>query len=101
MAACPEYPWLLQRMARVLQMAVVGQSVSTTELEEAAMMAALMLSGEDNPTLARDTMFSVIMIVLTGIVGITLLVGAIKNDLQEFNLSGACLLYTSPSPRDA
>ena len=38
---------------------------------EAAMMAALMLQGEDNPTLARDTMFSVIMIVLTGIVGVT------------------------------
>ena len=26
---------------------------------EAAMLAALMLNGEDNPTLARDTMFSV------------------------------------------
>jgi Ca2+:H+ antiporter len=33
---------------------------------EAAMLAALMLNGEDNPTLARDTMFSVIVIVLTG-----------------------------------
>lgn len=47
---------------------------------EAAMMAALMITGEDNPTLARDTMFSVIMIVLTGILGITLLVGGLQND---------------------
>ena len=55
---------------------------------EAAMMAALMLQGEDNPTLARDTMFSVIMIVLTGIVGVTLLLGGLFHE-QNFNLSGA------------
>lgn len=29
------------------------------------------------------------MIVLTGVVGVTLLVGGIRNDEQEFNLSGA------------
>ena len=63
---------------------------------EAAMLASLMLAGEDNPTLARDTMFSVIMIVLTGIVGIGLLVGGIRNQQhvrqgaeQAFNLHGA------------
>jgi|EP01046_Picozoa_sp_COSAG06_P049201 Ca2+:H+ antiporter len=57
---------------------------------EAAMMAQLMLNGEDSPTLARDTMFSVLMIVLTGIVGVTLLLGGLFNpQQQEFNLSGA------------
>lgn len=57
---------------------------------EAAMMAQLMLNGEDSPTLARDTMFSVLMIVLTGIVGVTLLVGGVFNpEQQEYNLSGA------------
>ena len=50
---------------------------------EAAMMAQLMLNGEDNPTLARDTMFSVLMIVLTGIVGVTLLVGGVFNPQQQ------------------
>jgi Ca2+:H+ antiporter len=56
---------------------------------EAVMIASVMLTGENNPTLARDTMFSVIMIVLTGMVGLTLLVGGIRHHEQDYNLSGA------------
>jgi len=48
----------------------------------------MLRAAQDNPTLARDTMFSVIMIVLTGIVGVTLLLGGLFHE-QEFNLSGA------------
>jgi|GEM_PF-6774940 len=33
---------------------------------EVAMISAVMLTGADNPTLARDTLFSVLMIVLNG-----------------------------------
>ena len=36
---------------------------------EVLMIAALMLSGSNNPTMARDTMFAVVMIVLNGMVG--------------------------------
>ena len=36
---------------------------------EVIMVAAVMLTGENNPTLARDTMFSVLMIVLNGMLG--------------------------------
>jgi Ca2+:H+ antiporter len=42
---------------------------------EVVMICALMLNGAENPTLARDTMFSVLMIVLNGMLGITLLLG--------------------------
>jgi Ca2+:H+ antiporter len=56
---------------------------------EAVMIASVMLTGENNPTLARDTMFSVIMIVLTGMIGLTLLVGGIRHHEQDYNLSGA------------
>ncbi len=56
---------------------------------EAVMIASVMLTGENNPTLARDTMFSVIMIVLTGMVGLTLLVGGIRHHQQSYNLPGA------------
>jgi Ca2+:H+ antiporter len=38
-----------------------------------------MLSGKNNPTLARDTMFAVIMIVPNGMVGLTLLMGALRH----------------------
>jgi Ca2+:H+ antiporter len=37
---------------------------------EVMMVAAVMLTGEDNPTLARDTMYAVIMIVMNGLAGI-------------------------------
>jgi Ca2+:H+ antiporter len=56
---------------------------------EVVMISALMLHGDSNPTLARDTMFSVLMIVLNGMVGITLLIGGIRHHTQEFNLEGA------------
>lgn len=56
---------------------------------EVIMIAAVMLVGENNPTLARDTMFSVLMIVLNGILGITLLMGGLKHKEQQYNLQGA------------
>ena len=43
---------------------------------ELALIASTMLTGESNPTLARDSMFSVLMIVLTGVKGMTLIVAA-------------------------
>jgi len=56
---------------------------------EVTMIASVMLTGENNPTLARDTMFSVIMIVLTGMLGLTLLIGGIRHREQDYNFSGA------------
>lgn len=60
---------------------------SVTSLE-VIMIGSLMLQG-DHPTLARDTMYSVIMIVLGGLVGISLLIGGFKFHEQSFNLRGA------------
>ncbi len=56
---------------------------------EVAVIVAVMLTGENNPTLARDTMFSVLMIVLNGLVGLALLVGALRHIEQSYNLAGA------------
>lgn len=55
---------------------------------EVIMIAAVMLAGENNPTLARDTMFSVLMIVLNGMLGLTLLIGGLKHKEQQYNLFG-------------
>ncbi|MBY5920264.1 calcium:proton antiporter [Ferrimonas balearica] len=57
-------------------------------LLEVIMVSSVMLTGESNPVLARDTMFAVIMAVLNGLVGITLLIGGIKFRSQVFNLDG-------------
>ena len=56
---------------------------------EVIMIAAVMLTGDNNPTLARDTLFSVLMIVLNGMTGLTLLVGALRYKEQVYNLKGA------------
>ena len=56
---------------------------------EVSIIAAVMLNHGPNPTLARDTMFSVLIIVLNGMVGLALLIGGIRHREQNFNLQGA------------
>lgn len=56
---------------------------------EVMSITAVMMHGESNPTLVRDTLFAVVMIVLGGMVGTSLLVGALKHHEQGFNLQGA------------
>ncbi len=55
---------------------------------EVAMISAVMIHGGDNPELARDTMMAVMMIVLNGMVGVSLLIGGIRYREQEYNLRG-------------
>ena len=52
-------------------------------------ISAVMLHGNNNPTLARDTLFSVTMIVLNGMVGLSLLLGGFRHREQSYNLQGA------------
>jgi Ca2+:H+ antiporter len=63
-------------------------TISATAIE-VTMISTVMLHGANNPTLARDTMFAVLMIVLNGMAGLTLLVGALRHREQYFNLQGA------------
>jgi len=56
---------------------------------EIVMITSVMLTGEENPTLARDTMFAVIMIILNGMVGLTLLLGGWRYREQQLNLQGS------------
>jgi Ca2+:H+ antiporter len=56
---------------------------------EVMMISAAMLHGANNPTLARDTMFAVVMIALNGLVGFSLLLGGLRHREQNYNLQGA------------
>src|SRR5438132_4095678 len=56
---------------------------------EVMMISAAMLHGENNPTLARDMMFAVIMIALNGLIGLSLLLGGLRHHEQDYNLQGA------------
>ncbi|QNI96605.1 calcium:proton antiporter [Synechococcus sp. RS9902] len=64
---------LAEQLGEPLGTLVLTGSVIVIEL---ALIASTMLTGESNPTLARDSMFSVLMIVLTGVKGMTLIVAA-------------------------
>ena len=65
----------------VLTLAVIGIEVM--------MISAVMLTGESKPALARDAMFGVVMIVLNGMIGVSLLLGGLRHHEQEYNLRGA------------
>ena len=65
----------------VLTLSVTGIEVS--------IIAASMFTGKGHPTLARDSMFAVVMIVLNGMVGLSLLLGGWRYHEQSYNLQGA------------
>jgi Ca2+:H+ antiporter len=58
---------------------------------EVALIATIMLGNKAAPTLARDTVFAVVMIVCNGLVGICILVGGLRYREQDFQVSGANL----------
>src|SRR4051794_23406268 len=58
---------------------------------EVALIATVMLGDKAVPTLARDTVFAVVMIVCNGLVGVCILVGGVKFREQDFRVSGANL----------
>jgi Ca2+:H+ antiporter len=62
--------------------------LSVTAIEVMS-ITAVMLHGDNNPTLARDTLFAVTMIILNGMVGLSLLMGGWRHREQHYNLQGA------------
>lgn len=56
---------------------------------EVALISAVMVTGKAAPTLARDTMLAVLMIVLNGLTGVALLLGGLAHREQDYNLQGA------------
>lgn len=56
---------------------------------EVIMVAAMMLHEDTDPTLARDTIFSTVMILMNGIIGIIMLLGGFKYGDQKYNLKSS------------
>jgi Ca2+:H+ antiporter len=65
---------------------------------EVVSISAVMLHGEANPTLARDTLLAVVMIILNGMVGLSLLVGGLRHREQHHNLQGANIYLSAAIP---
>jgi Ca2+:H+ antiporter len=58
---------------------------------EVALIATIMLGDKPVPTLARDTVFAVVMIVCNGLVGLCIFIGGLRYREQDFQVTGANL----------
>jgi Ca2+:H+ antiporter len=58
---------------------------------EVALIATIMLGENPVPTLARDTVFAVVMIVCNGLVGICILAGGLRYREQDVRVTGSSL----------
>ena len=58
---------------------------------EVALITTIMLGEKEVPTLARDTVFAVVMIVCNGLVGICVFIGGVQYREQGYQVSGANL----------
>ena len=67
-------------------------AVAVTIIEVALIVALMLAGGEAANTLARDTVFSAVMIVCNGIVGLCLVVGGLRHGVLAFRVEG-----TSPA----
>jgi Ca2+:H+ antiporter len=65
----------------VLTLSVIGIEV--------ALVVALMLGGQADPTAARDTMLAVVMLAINLVLGLALLLGAVRHGASAHNLQGS------------
>ncbi|WP_042399319.1 calcium:proton antiporter [Streptacidiphilus carbonis] len=63
-------------------------AVAVTVIEVALIVTLMVSGGGDTDSLARDTVFAAVMITTNGIVGISLLVGALRHGMALFNPEG-------------
>jgi len=61
---------------------------------EVVMLTTMILHGENDPTLARDTIFATVMVLLNGLVGLSLLVGGLRYGEQRYNLKSSKVFLT-------
>nr|WP_173068785.1 ionic transporter y4hA [Phytohabitans houttuyneae] len=63
-------------------------AVAVTVIEVGLIVTLMISGGPETASLARDTVFAAVMITVNGILGLCLLVGAIKSGLAVFNAEG-------------
>ncbi|RVT41733.1 calcium:proton antiporter [Sphingobium algorifonticola] len=63
-------------------------AIAVTVIELGLIVTLMAAAGEGSATLARDTVFAAVMIILNGLVGLCLFVGAIRHKEQIFQQTG-------------
>jgi len=64
-------------------------AVAVTVIEVSLIVSLMLTGGADAASLARDTVFAAIMLILNGIVGLCLLAGGLRHHEQRFTLRGS------------
>ena len=63
-------------------------AVAVTVIEVGLIVTLMISGGPETASLARDTVFAAVMITTNGIVGLTLLIGAVRFNIPRFNAEG-------------
>ena len=63
-------------------------AVAVTVIEVSLILSMMMSSGAAAATLPRDTIYAAVMIICNGVVGLCLLVGALRHREQSFRIEG-------------
>ena len=64
-------------------------ALAITAIEVALIVSLMLVSGSDQSTLARDTIYATVMIIVSGVVGICVLLGGLRHHEQVFRIEGA------------
>lgn len=64
-------------------------AVAVTVIEVGLIVTLMVSGGDETASLARDTVFAAVMITCNGILGLSLLLGALRHDVVEFNREGS------------
>lgn len=70
-------------------------AIAVTVIEVSLIVSLMISGGEETAALARDTVFAAVMIILTGIIGLCLLVGGLKFREQVFGKFGVSAALTT------
>ena len=70
-------------------------AVAITVIEVALILSLMLTGGPETAALARDTVFAAVMIIVSGIVGLCLLIGGVLYKEQTFKLHGANAALTT------
>lgn len=70
-------------------------AVAITVIEVALILSLMLTGGPETAALARDTVFAAVMIIVSGIVGLCMLIGGVLYKEQTFKLHGANAALTT------
>jgi len=63
-------------------------ALAVTAIEVALIVSVMLAGGEDKAALARDTIYATVMIIGNGVVGLCILLGALRHRQQSFRIEG-------------